>query len=166
MTCSPACVAPLLSGQTESRSDARPDFGPTIGTGNCPQCDEWIHMGTCPVDAAALHAHLDHHLVGTLGTAAADRVKRRLEDRVLHLSQALGEVPHGSIARLRRRTRIGGRVGRQVRQGGQHLAGTVRSMLERMRLLVQPCRERGCSDTVPRLGGRGEIGRASCRERV
>src|SRR6266851_4049866 len=80
MTCSPACVAPLLGGQTKSRSDARPDFGPTIGTGNCPQRDERIHMGTCPVHAAALHAHLDHHFVGTLGTAAADRVKRRLED--------------------------------------------------------------------------------------
>src|SRR5712691_4319693 len=64
MTCSPACVTPLLSGQTESRSDARPDVGPTIGTGNCPQRDEWTDMGTCPVHAAALHACFDHHFVG------------------------------------------------------------------------------------------------------
>src|SRR6266571_3002025 len=157
MAGSPACVAPLLSGQTKSGTDAWPDFGPTIGAGNGPQCDEWIDMGTCPVHAAALHAHLDHHFVDTLGTAAADRVKRRLEDRVLHLSQAFGEVRYSSIPRRRRRTRIEGRVGRQVRQGGQNLAGTVRSMLERMRLLVQPCRERGCSDTEARLGGRGEM---------
>ena len=41
MACSPACVAPLLSGQTKSGTDAWPDFGPTIA-GNGPQCDEWI----------------------------------------------------------------------------------------------------------------------------
>ena len=114
-------------------------------------------MGARPVHTAALQPHFDHHLVSALRAAAADRVARRLERCVLHLHQTFGEVRHGSIARRRCQARIGRPVDRQACQGSQHLADAVSGVLERVRLLVQPRRKRGRSDTEARLGSRGEM---------
>jgi hypothetical protein len=66
---------------------------------------------------AALQPRLDQYFVGALRAAAANRVAGCLERRVLDLGQALGEVRHRAIARLRRQMRIDRGVDRQVCHG-------------------------------------------------
>src|SRR6266542_4504063 len=101
MTGSPPRAAPLLGFGSETRRDARPGRGPAVAAGDRSQGDEWFNVRAGPVHATALQSRFDHELVGALGAAAADRVTGRLKCRVLHLRQALGEVHHGSITRLR-----------------------------------------------------------------
>src|SRR5207244_13030495 len=97
MAGAPTRATSLVSVSAKSSADARPRFGPTIGTRDRPQRDQWIDVSTCPVHAAALESRLDDDLVGALGAAAANRVPGGLEGGVVHLRQTFGEVSHGAI---------------------------------------------------------------------
>src|SRR5712692_4900933 len=88
MAGSPPRAAALLSLSPKSSADARPYFGPAPATRYGPQRHERVDVRACPVHAAALQPHLDHHFVGTLRAAAANRVAGRLEGCVLYLHQA------------------------------------------------------------------------------
>src|SRR5258708_12397081 len=94
MTGAPTQATALVSVSAKSSADARPRFGPTIGTRDGPQRHQRIDMSTCPVHAAAFESCLDHDLIGAFGAAAANRVPGGLEGSVAHLRQPFGELRH------------------------------------------------------------------------
>jgi uncharacterized protein YciW len=81
MAGSPRRTAPLLNFSPKSRTDARLHFGPAVSTGYSPQRYERVDVLASPVHATALQPRLDHHFVGALRAAAANRVAHVIPDR-------------------------------------------------------------------------------------
>ena len=94
-----SCLAPLVrlhAGlSTPLSPEVRPVLLPASVTHQGSQRQHWIDMCAWPVHAAPLEPCLDQQLVGTLDTAAANRVARLDKRQIAQLRPPRGQIAGG-----------------------------------------------------------------------